>query len=239
MTMVQNVVLPDVRKQGHDWHSLAGVIDHTVLKIDITREDVTRACEEALRFGFHTVLVNPDFVAHAKLVLHGSQVKVGSTIGYPLGATLSTVKRFEAEEALKLGADELDMVIQVGALKLGERHIVQGEIHSLAVLAHDSGAILKVILETPLLEEKETIFGCALAMEAGADFVETSTGFGPVGATAKDVHLMRGVIGTKMGVKAAGGILTAADAEMLLEAGANRIGTSAGVAIVREFGAPE
>lgn len=239
MTMVQNVVLPDVRSQAHDWHFLAGVIDHTLVQAEVTRDAVTRLCEEALCYNFCSVLVNPDFVAHAKLVLHGSQVKVASTIGFPLGATLSTVKRFEAEEALKLGADELDMVIHVGALRLGERHIVEGEIRSLATLAHDGGAILKVILETSLLEEKEKIFGCALAMEGGADFVETSTGFSSSGATAKDVHLMRGVIGTQMGVKAAGGIVTAGDAEKLLAAGASRIGTNAGVAMVRELGAPQ
>jgi deoxyribose-phosphate aldolase len=237
--MVQNVVLPDVRSHANDWHSLAAVIDHTLLKAEVTRDEVTRLCEEALRYEFCSVLVNPDFVAHARLVLHGSHVKVASTIGFPLGATLSTVKLFEAAEALKLGADELDMVIHVGALKLGERHVVEGEIRSLASLAHDSGAILKVILETALLEEKEKILGCALAMEAGADFVETSTGFSGSGATAKDVHLMRGVIGTKMGVKATDGILTASDAEMLLAAGASRIGTRAGVPMVRELGAPE
>jgi deoxyribose-phosphate aldolase len=239
MTMVQNVVFPDVRSHPNDWHSLAGVIDHTLLQAEVTREEVTRLCEEALRYDFCSVLVNPDFVAHAKLVLHGSRVKVGSTIGFPFGATLSTVKLFEAAEVLKLGADELDMVVHVGALKLGERHIVEGEIRSLATLAHDSGAILKVILETSLLEEKETIFGCALAMEGGADFVETSTGVGSSVATAKDVHLMRGVIGSKMGVKATGGVLTASDVEALLGAGANRIGTGAGVAIVREYGAPQ
>jgi deoxyribose-phosphate aldolase len=146
---------------------------------------------------------------------------------------------FEASEALKLGADELDMVIQLGSLKSGARSLVEAEIRSLASLAHDGGAILKVIIETALLDEKEKILACALAMEGGADFVKTSTGFSSAGATAKDVHLMRGVVGTKLGVKAAGGIRTLSEVEALIDAGANRIGTSAGVAIVRELGAPE
>jgi deoxyribose-phosphate aldolase len=237
--MVQNVALPDVRSQANDWHFLASVIDHTLLNPEATRDQVTQLCEEALRYNFCTVMVNPDFLAHSKRLLHGSKVKAGTTIGFPLGATLTTVKLFEAAEALKLGADELDMAIHVGALKAGDRNLVEGEIRSLAALAHDGGAILKVIIETALLEDKEKILACALAMEAGADFVKTSTGFSSSGATASDVHLMRGVVGTKLGVKAAGGIRTLADVEQLLEAGANRIGTSAGVSIVRELGAPE
>jgi deoxyribose-phosphate aldolase len=237
--MVQNVALPDVRSQANGWHSIASLIDHTLLLPEATRAQVTRLCEEALRYQFYSVMVNPDLLAHAKSVIRGSHVKAGTVIGFPLGATLSTVKLFEASEALKLGADELDMVIHVGALKAGERQMVEGEIRSLATLAHDGGAILKVIIETALLDEKEKILACALAMEGGADFVKTSTGFSSAGATAKDVHLMRGVVGTKLGVKAAGGIHTLADVEALIEAGANRIGTSASVAIVRESGAPD
>ncbi len=237
--MVHNVALPDVRNHVNGWHSIAGLIDHTNLKPEATREQITQLCEEALRFEFAAVCVNPDFLAHAKSILRWSAVKVGTTIGFPLGATLTTVKLFEASEALKLGAQELDMVVQIGALKAGERHAVLGEIRSLAALAHEGGAILKVILETALLEEKEKILGCALAMEGGADFVKTSTGFSSAGATAKDVHLMRGVVGTKLGVKAAGGIRSLQQVEELIEAGANRIGTSAGVNIVREAGAPE
>lgn len=239
MTMVQNVALPDVRIQAHDWHFVAGLIDHTLLKPEATRHQVTVLCEEALRYNFCSVMVNPDLLAHVASALRGSRVKPGTTIGFPLGATLTTVKLFEAAEALKLGAVELDMVIHVGALKAGERHLVEAEIRSLAALAHEGGAILKVIIETALLEEKEKILACALAMEGGADFVKTSTGFSTAGATAKDVHLMRGVVGSKLGVKAAGGIRTFADVESLIEAGANRIGTSAGVSIVRELGAPE
>ncbi len=237
--MVQNVALPDVRSQANGWHFVANLIDHTLLKPEATRDQVTLLCDEALRYGFCCVMVNPHLLAHANSVLHGSHVKTGTTIGFPLGATLSTVKLFEVSEALKLGANELDMVIHIGALKAGDRHVVEGEIRSLAALAHDGGAILKVIIETALLDEKEKILACALAMEGGADFVKTSTGFSSAGATPKDVHLMRGVVGTKLGVKAAGGIRTLADVEALIEAGASRIGTSAGVAIVRELGAPE
>ncbi|HEY3927245.1 MAG TPA: deoxyribose-phosphate aldolase [Candidatus Koribacter sp.] len=235
--MVQNVALPDVRFQANGWHSIASLIDHTLLKPEATREQITALCEEALRYEFACACVNPEFIAHAKSILRGSSVKVGATIGFPLGATLTTVKLFEAAECMKLGADELDMVIPIGALKAGERHAVLGEIRSLATLAHDGGAILKVILETALLDEKEKILGCALAMEGGADFVKTSTGFSSAGATPKDVHLMRGVVGNKLGVKAAGGIRAWREVEALLEAGANRIGTSAGVNIVRELGA--
>lgn len=235
--MVQNVALPDVHGQAN-WHSIASLIDHTLLKPEATRDQVTRLCDEALRYGFCTVMVNPNLLAHAKGVLRGSPVKAGTTIGFPLGATLTTVKLFEAAEALKLGADELDMVIHVGALKSGDRHLVQAEIRSLASVAHEGGAILKVIIETALLDEKEKILACALAMEGGADFVKTSTGFSSAGATPRDVHLMRGVVGSKLGVKAAGGIRTFADVESLIAAGASRIGTSAGVSIVRELGAP-
>ncbi len=237
--MVQNVAFPDVRNQASGWHQIAGLIDHTLLQPEATRSQVTHLCEEAMRYGFHSVFVNPHFLAHAKSVLHGSHVKAGTPIGFPLGATLSTVKLFEASEALKLGADELDMVLHIGALKAGDRHVVEAEIRSLAGVAHDGGALLKVILETALLDEKEKILGCALAMEAGADYVKTSTGFGPSGATAKDVHLMRGVVGNKLGVKAAGGIRTAAEVDALIEAGASRIGSSSSVEIVRELGAPE
>lgn len=237
--MVQNVALPDVRIQATGWQSIAALIDHTLLKPEATRAQVNVLCEQALHYGFCCVMVNPDLLAHAKSILRGSQVKAGTTVGFPLGATLTTVKLFECSEALKLGADELDMVIHVGALKAGERQLVEAEIRSLANVAHDGGAILKVIIETALLDEKEKILACALAMEGGADFVKTSTGFSSAGATAKDVHLMRGVVGSKLGVKAAGGIRTLADVESLVEAGASRIGTSAGVAIVQELGAPE
>lgn len=237
--MIQNVALPDVHAGVSNWQLVAALLDHTLLKPDVSREQVTAICEQATRYGFHSVFVNPDHLAHAKSVLHGSRVKAGTVIGFPLGATLGTVKLFEAAEALKLGAEELDMVLNIGELKSGNRYLVEGEIRSLANLAHDGGAILKVILETALLEDKEKILACALAVEAGADFVKTSTGFSSGGATPSDVHLMRGVVGTKLGVKASGGIRTYSQVEALVEAGANRIGTSASVEIVRELGAPE
>ena len=236
--MVINVALPDVRSALTDWQSAAHLIDHTLLKPEATPSDVIRLGEEAARYGFACAMVNPNLLAPLKSAVRGSGVRVGTTIGFPLGATLTTVKLFEAREALKLGAEELDMVIPVGALKAGERQLVSAEIKSVAKAAHDGGAILKVIIETALLDDKEKILACALAMEGGADFVKTSTGFSKGGATPADVHLMRGVVGNKLGVKASGGIRTLADVEAMVAAGANRIGTSAGVAIVQELGAP-
>jgi deoxyribose-phosphate aldolase len=171
-------------------------------------------------------------------MLRGAPVKVAATIGFPLGANHSTVKRFEAEEAVRLGAQELDMVMNVGALKSGDRQSVQSDITAVAEVAHAGGAILKVILETPLLTLEEKILGCELSLAGKADFVKTATGFFG-GATADDVSLMRGVVGDRAGVKASGGIRTAATAQAMIEAGANRLGTSSGVAIARELGATE
>lgn len=221
------------------WQSVAQLIDHTVLKPEITADQVRRLCEEAAFYGFASVCVNPAFVAQAAADLRGTAVKICTTIGFPLGATFTSVKRFEAEQALLVGATELDMVQNVGSLRSGNRTAVQREIAVLARLAHDSGAILKVILETSLLNIDEKIVSCEIAVSAGADFVKTSTGFGGGGATVDDIALMRGVVGDRAGVKASGGVRTAADAIAMIEAGANRLGTSAGVAIVRELGAPE
>ena len=170
--------------------------------------------------------------------VHGTPVKVGTVVGFPLGANLSVTKLAEAATAAQNGAYDLDMVINIGALKSGDRVLVQTEIRSLVQVAHEHGAILKVILEMALLSQEEKILACALAAEAGADFVKTSTGFAASGATAADVALMRGVVGHDIGVKAAGGIRTAAQLTEMVEAGANRIGASASVAIVRELGAP-
>ena len=178
-------------------------------------------------------------MALAAAQVHGTSVKVGTVIGFPLGANLSITKLAEAETAAQNGAHDLDMVINIGALKSGDRVLVQTEIRSLAQVAHEHGAILKVILETALLSQEEKILVCALAADAGADFVKTSTGFAALGATAADVALMRGVVGLDVGVKAAGGIRTAAHVAEMVDAGANRIGASASVAIVRELGAPE
>ncbi|MGB8769349.1 MAG: deoxyribose-phosphate aldolase [Candidatus Korobacteraceae bacterium] len=221
-----------------DWRSAANLIDHTLLKPDATRSQVITLCDEAVRYGFHAVMVNPANVALAGTHLHGSPVKVGTVVGFPLGANVTLTKLAEAESALRNGAHELDMVLNIGALKSGDRVLVQHEMRSLVRLAHNQGAILKVILENSLLNQIEKILACSLALEAGVDFVKTSTGFSDSGATAADVVLMRGVVGLSVGVKAAGGIRTAAQFMDMIDAGANRIGTSAGIEILRELGAP-
>ena len=221
-----------------DWRSAANLIDHTLLKPDATRDQVIALCDEAVQYGFHAVMVNPANVALAAARLRGSPVKVGTVVGFPLGANLTVIKLAEAEAALRNGAHELDMVLNIGALKSGDRVTVQHEMRSMVRLAHDRGAILKVILENCLLNQIEKILACSLALEEGVDFVKTSTGFADAGATAADVVLMRGVVGLRVGVKAAGGIRTAAQFVDMLDAGANRIGTSASVEIVRELGAP-
>ncbi len=220
-----------------DWRSTASLIDHTLLKPDATRAQVVTLCDEAVSYGFHAVMVNPANVALAAARLRGSPVKVGTVVGFPLGTNLTVIKLAEAEAALRNGAHELDMVLNLGALKSGDRTLVQHEMRSMARQAHDRGAILKVILETCLLNHIEKILVCSLVLEEGVDFVKTSTGFGDSGATTADVVLMRGVVGHKAGVKAAGGIRTAAQLMDMLDAGANRIGSSAGVEIVRELGA--
>ncbi|HWR36740.1 MAG TPA: deoxyribose-phosphate aldolase [Clostridia bacterium] len=222
-----------------DWRTVAQLIDHTLLKPEATREQVSKLCAEAVKYNFFSVMVNPSQVAHAAALVQGSRVKVGTVIGFPLGATTSTAKLAESVDALRLGACELDMVINVGALKSGERILVQSEIKSLADVAHRHGAILKVIIETALLTTDEKILACTLAAEVGADFVKTSTGFSSAGATVADVQLMRGVVGARVGVKAAGGIRSAKDVLAMMEAGATRVGASASVAIVRELGARE
>ncbi|HKD15032.1 MAG TPA: deoxyribose-phosphate aldolase [Candidatus Angelobacter sp.] len=213
-------------------------MDHTLFKPDTTREQIVQLSEEAIFFGFAAVAVNPCWISLAASILHGTSVKVATTIGFPLGANLSTVKRFEAFEAVRLGAQELDMVINVGALKSGYRTLVQSEIESAVEVAHSHNTILKVILETPLLTLEEKILSCQLSLAAKADFVKTATGF--LGsATAEDVALLRGVVGDQAGVKASGGIRTAAAVNEMLDAGADRIGTSSAVAIMRELGAAE
>ncbi len=221
-----------------DWRNAAHIIDHTMLRPQSTRADVVRLCSEAVNFGFHCVLVNPAYVTLAAAQVHGKAINVGTVVGFPLGANLTMTKLAEAEAALRNGATELEMVINIGALKSGDRVLVRSEIHSLAELAHAGNAQLKVILENALLTQEEKILACALAMDAGADFVKTSTGFSGSGATAADVALMRGVVGHSIGVKAAGGIRSAAEFVSLVDAGASRIGTSASVRIVRELGAP-
>ena len=222
-----------------DWRSVATFIDHSlVLKPETSCENVIQLCREAAHYGFANVFVNPAWVALAVQELHGAKANVGTTIGFPLGAYLTTVKRFEAAEVLRLGATELDMVMNIGALKSGLHDIVEADIRGAAEIAHQGGAILKVILELPLLTREEKILACQLCVAAGADFVKTATGFFG-GATLEDVTLMRSVVGDRARVKAAGGVRTAKDLAAMVQAGADRIGTSSGVHIMRELGAPE
>lgn len=213
---------------------IARYIDHTNLKPYATKEDIIKLCDEAIQYGFYAVCVNPYRVKLAKDYLSGkgADVKVASVIGFPLGATPTEVKVFEAKKALDDGADELDMVINIGALKDGDYEYVKRDIEEVVKVAHEKGAKVKVIIETCYLTDEEKVKACELAKEAGADFVKTSTGFGSGGATVEDVRLMRKVVGPEMGVKASGGIRTYDQAVAMIEAGANRIGTSSGVKIV-------
>ncbi len=215
--------------------TLAAVIDHTLLKPEATREQVIRLCEEAPEYRFACAMVNPAWVATAHAALAGSGIRLGTVVGFPLGASLCTTKREEAVELVKLGAQDLDMVLNVGMLRSGENTLVRQEVRCIAQVAHDAGAILKVILETCLLTVEEKLRASELAIAGGANFIKTSTGFSTGGATPVDVALMRGVAGNRCGVKASGGIRTLADARSMLEAGANRIGASASVAIVKEL----
>jgi deoxyribose-phosphate aldolase len=214
--------------------SLSHLIDHTLLKADATQDEIAQLCYEARKYGFASVCVNPSWVKLCAELLKGSEVLVCTVVGFPLGATSPESKAFEAQKAVRDGATEVDMVINVGALKSRDWELVEGDIGGVARVCHAGGAILKVIIEAALLSDEEKVAACQLAKVAGADFVKTSTGFGPGGATAEDVALMRYVVGTEMGVKAAGGIRTRADAERMIEAGADRIGASASVKIIQE-----
>src|ERR1700739_3288999 len=217
---------------------LAGLIDHTLLKPEATRDDIRRLCEEAARFGFASVCIHPWNVPLAAELLRGTKVKVCTVIGFPLGATLSQVKIYEAEEAIKLGAQEVDMVINVGALKSGQDDMVESDIRGVVDVAHRSGAICKVILETSLLTTEEKVRASLASKQAGADFVKTSTGFSTGGATAEDVALMRAVVGSEIGVKASGGVRTLEDLKKMVCAGATRIGASASVRIMEQAASP-
>ena len=219
----------------HSESQIARLIDHTLLKPEATREDIQRLCDEALSYGFATVCVNPWNVSQTAELLRGSEVRVCTVIGFPLGATLPLVKVFEAEEAIKAGAQEIDMVINIGALKSGQEAVAQADIHGVVEASHRGGAICKVILETALLSQEEKVRGALIVKKACADFVKTSTGFGPGGATVEDVRLLSETVGNGIGVKAAGGIRTLEDLEKLVEAGATRIGSSAGVKIIGQF----
>jgi len=220
-----------------NWQSLASVIDHTVLKPDATHKQIESLCDEAIRYRFACAMVNPVWASTAVGLLSGTGVPVGVTIGFPLGASLVSTLRQEAAALARLGVRELDMVIPIGQLKSGNHHAVHLAVHAAATVAHHHGALLKVILETCLLTVEEKLRASEIAIQAGADFLKTSTGFSTSGATPADVALLRGVAGARSGVKAAGGIRTLSDVRALLEAGANRIGASASVAIVRELGA--
>jgi deoxyribose-phosphate aldolase len=222
--------------QVRSWQQVAQAIDHTLFKPEATREQIIKLTEEALAFGFAAVCVNPHWVGLVTSMLHGTPVRVATSVGFPLGASHTSVKRFEMFEAIRVGAQELDVVMNIGALKSGNRILVQTEIRTLVDLAHDHGAIVKVILEAPLLSLEEKILSCQLSLAAKADFVKTATGF-MGGATVEDVALIRGVVGNHAGVKASGGIRTAAAANALLDAGADRIGTSSSVAMMQELGA--
>ncbi len=209
---------------------LAGYIDHTLLKPDATRDDLVKLCEEARRYSFATVCVNSSNVALARRLLDGCPTKPIAVVGFPLGAALTSAKVFETREAVRAGAAEIDMVINIGALKSKDYRMVEEDIRAVVDAARP--APVKVILETGGLSRDEKVIGCALSKAAGAAFVKTSTGFGPGGATAEDIALMRQIVGNDMGVKASGGIRTTADAEKMVAAGASRLGASASVAIV-------
>jgi len=215
---------------------VASLIDHTMLRPEATRADIVKLCGEARQYGFATVCINPYWVPLAASELAGSKVKVCTVAGFPLGATSTEAKVAETAAALRAGAREIDMVINIGALRSGDLDTVKMDIAAVAKACHDAGAILKVILETALLDDAQKKTACSLAQGAGADFVKTSTGFGPAGATVQDVVLMRHAVGPRMGVKAAGGIRTLDDFRAMVAAGANRVGASASVKIVEAAG---
>lgn len=216
---------------ARDWASL---IDHTLLKPEATDEDIKKLCEEAARYRFASVCVNPTWVRAAVCNLQGTGVPVCTVIGFPLGATLSDVKAYEARRAIFDGAREVDMVINVGALRSGDDCLVEHDIRLVVEAAHEYDAICKVIIETALLNDDEKVRACRAAKQAGADFVKTSTGFSKGGATVADIALMRRTVGSDLGVKASGGVKGLDDARKLVEAGATRIGASVGVKIAQE-----
>jgi deoxyribose-phosphate aldolase len=212
--------------------AIAALIDHTILKPEATRADVLKVCREARQYGFASVCVNPYWVPLVRSELSGSPVKVCTVVGFPLGATSTESKVAETAAALRAGAGEIDMVINMGALRSGDHEAVKLDIGQVVKVAHEAGAIVKVILETALLNDNEKAVACTLCKLAGADFVKTSTGFSSGGATAHDVALMRSVVGPEIGVKASGGIRTLEDLRKMTAAGATRIGASASVKIV-------
>ncbi|AAM24230.1 Deoxyribose-phosphate aldolase [Caldanaerobacter subterraneus subsp. tengcongensis MB4] len=223
-------------KKEESLMNIAKMIDHTLLKPNATKEEIKKVCEEAREYGFASVCINPCFVDLAYEMLKDTDVKVCTVVGFPLGANTIETKVVEAVEAVKKGATEIDMVLNISMLKSGEYDYVKKEIGEVVKAVKSHGDIVvKVILETCYLSDEEKIKACEISKEAGADFVKTSTGFGPGGATVEDVKLMRKVVGENFGVKASGGIRSYEDAKAMIEAGANRIGASAGVKIVEEW----
>ena len=216
---------------------VAGMIDHTLLKPDATRQQIEELCREAAQFKFATVCVNPTWVATCARLLQGSGVLVCSVVGFPLGATTADVKGYETQRAIFDGAREIDTVINVGALKSGDLRTVEKDIEAVVAPCRACGALSKVIIEAALLTDDEKVTACTLAKAAGADYVKTSTGFGPGGATAADVALMRRVVGADMGVKAAGGVRDFESVKAMIAAGATRVGASAGVKIIQQAAA--
>jgi deoxyribose-phosphate aldolase len=213
---------------------IAAMIDHTLLKPDATKREIEELCREAAQFGFATVCVNPIWVASAARLLAGTATGVCSVVGFPLGATTADVKGYETRRAIFDGAREIDMVINIGALKSGDLRTVERDIEAVVAPCRDCGVLSKVIIEAALLSDDEKVTACTLSKAAGADYVKTSTGFGPGGATAADVALMRRVVGAEMGVKAAGGVRDLESLKAMVAAGATRVGASAGVKIVQQ-----
>jgi deoxyribose-phosphate aldolase len=215
---------------------LSHMIDHTLLKPEATQDQIAQLCFEARKYGFASVCVNPTNVKLCARLLQGTDIDVCTVVGFPLGATPTDVKVFETQQAIREGATEVDMVLNVGGLKSRDYELVRQDIASVANACHAGNAILKVIIEAALLTDEEKVIACQLSKVAGADFVKTSTGFGPGGATVEDVALMRKVVGPSIGVKAAGGIRTLEDAQRMIAAGASRLGASASVKIVQGNG---
>jgi len=214
--------------------NVAAMIDHTLLKTDATKSEIETLCREAKEFGFASVCVNPTWVATCARLMRGSPVAVCSVVGFPLGATTADTKQYETRRAIFDGANEIDMVINVGALKSGNLQLVESDIRAVTSACRESNVVSKVIIETALLTDDEKVTACTLAKAAAADFVKTSTGFVPGGATAEDVALMRRVVGEDMGIKASGGVRTLEGVKAMVAAGATRIGASAGVRIVQQ-----
>jgi len=229
----QPAAAPEPRQAAVSPSQLAGMIDHTLLKPDVTRQQIVQISREALQFGFAAVCVNPVWVRQVTEILRGSAVKTCAVVGFPLGATMADVKAYETRRVILEGAAEVDMVINIGALKGGDLDTVENDIRGVVQVARACGAVVKVIIETGLLSRDEKVTACLLSKKAAADFVKTSTGFAIGGATAPDIKLMRETVGAEMRVKASGGVRSYADAVAMVHAGADRIGTSSGVSIVR------